>query len=79
MIPIPLATKWGQAIHALDLNQFDPKGPTRGVRPVDDDTDGALLREAMSIRGTHQRVDDDLRTMLTFRDIRCRKVTRSMT
>ena len=68
MIPIPLVTKWGQAIHALDLNQFDPKGPTRGVRPVDEDTDGALLREAMSIRGTHQRVDDDLRTMLTFRD-----------
>jgi putative CocE/NonD family hydrolase len=68
MIPIPLVTKWGQAIHALDLNQFDPKGPTRGVRPVDEDTDGALLREAMSIRGTHQRVDDDLRTMFTFRD-----------
>ncbi len=68
MISIPLATIWGQAIRALDLNQFDPKGPTRGVRPVDDDVDGALLKEAISIRGTHQRVDDDLRTLLTFRD-----------
>ena len=68
LVSIPLATKWGQAIRAMDLNQFDPKGPSRGVRPVDEDVNGVLLKEAVSLHEGNERVEEDLHTRLTFRD-----------
>ena len=41
-----LLREWGQAVHAMDMNEKTGQ-PPRGVRPVDDDRDGSLLRAAV--------------------------------
>jgi predicted acyl esterase len=58
---------WGLSVKALDLNRMpgDPNSP--GVRRVDGDTDGRLLKAAIAARAEVPSVWEGLKT-LTFRD-----------
>jgi putative CocE/NonD family hydrolase len=57
---------WGKMVHAMDLNQKSGD-PPRGVRPVDADRDGTLLRAAVKDHERNPPLDQTIDDV-TFRD-----------